>query len=109
MKKLMLLAAGVLVMGAMSGCAGYGAFTTNASNFGAWYTDTTTSTAVGGASIKKSGSSESMSILGLIAMGDAGAGAAAANGGITKVAVVDTKFMHILGIYAKTTTTVHGE
>jgi len=109
MKKLMLLAAGVLMIGAMSGCAHLGQFTTNSSGFGGWYSDTTTSAAVGGGTIKKSGSSESMSILGLIAIGDAGAGTAATNGGITKVAVVDTKFMHILGIYSKTTTTVHGE
>ncbi|MCL2726639.1 MAG: TRL-like family protein [Polyangiaceae bacterium] len=57
----------------------------------------------------KRGESCSSSIVGWIAMGDASAASAAAAGGITKISVVDTQVMSILGIYAKYCTVVHGE
>jgi len=57
----------------------------------------------------KKGESCSMSILGLIALGDASAASAAAASGITKISVVDTQVMSILGIYGKYCTVVHGE
>jgi hypothetical protein len=57
----------------------------------------------------KKGESCASSILGLIAMGDASAASAAAAGGITKISVVDTEVMSILGIYGKYCTVVHGE
>jgi hypothetical protein len=58
---------------------------------------------------QKRGESCSTSILGVVATGDASAQAAAAAGGITKIAVVDTDVMGILGVYAKYCTVVHGE
>ncbi len=57
----------------------------------------------------KRGESCASSILGIVATGDASAASAAANGGITKVSVVDTDVFSILGIYAKYCTVVHGE
>lgn len=43
------------------------------------------------------------------AQGDASISAAAANGGITKISHVDYHTTSILGLYAKTTTTVYGD
>jgi len=57
----------------------------------------------------KKGEATAVSILGLVAVGDAGIAAAAEDGGITKVATVDQEGMHILGFYAQSTTIVTGE
>ena len=56
----------------------------------------------------KRGEATAVSILGLVAVGDAGISAAAENGGITKVATVDQEGMHVLGFYAQSTTIVTG-
>jgi hypothetical protein len=50
-----------------------------------------------------------MSILGIIAIGDASATTAAQAGGITKIGVVDTDMFGVLGLYAKHCTVVKGE
>lgn len=109
MKKSLLLAGAVLSVGMLSGCAGYGHFTSDAAGAGLWYADTTKGVSVGTGSGSKRGEASTMSILGLVSTGDAGIAKAAENGGIKKIGHVDIKFMHILGIYGKTTTVVYGE
>ncbi|MCW5810728.1 MAG: TRL-like family protein [Labilithrix sp.] len=64
-----------------------------------------TSNPVGG----KRGEACAFSILGIIAIGDASAATAAKNGGITKIGLVDSDMMGILGIYGSHCTVVHGE
>ncbi len=56
----------------------------------------------------KKGEASSEAILGF-ASGDSSIKAAAAAGGITKIHHVDYHIMSVLGVYAKTTTTVYGE
>ena len=57
----------------------------------------------------KVGISQSTSILGAVAIGDASIEAAKKNGGITKVHHVDYGVKNILGIFGTYTTTVYGE
>ena len=100
MKKVLLSFA---VAALMSSCATVGPM-------GAIYQDTNapvtaTSNSVG----SKVGTSKSVSILGLIATGDAGINAAAKDGGIKKISHVDSKAYSILGIFSTSTTTVYGE
>ena len=57
----------------------------------------------------KTGTSEAMTILGLVALGDASIDAAMKDGGITKVQRADYHTFNILGVYAKLTMTVKGE
>jgi hypothetical protein len=58
----------------------------------------------------KTGQSSYYSILGLVAWGDAGAKAAAENGGLKVIKHADTKiFQILLGLYYKQTTIVYGE
>ncbi len=57
----------------------------------------------------KVGRSTASSILGWVAIGDCSLDSAKKQGGITKVAHVDYETTSILGIYATTTTVVHGE
>lgn len=49
-----------------------------------------------------------MSILGLVAIGDASTDTAAKTGGITQISHVDEDMTGILGIYAQHCTVVHG-
>jgi hypothetical protein len=66
--------------------------------------------AVGTASIAKTGEASGSIILGLFGDVDAGIAAAAANGGITKIATVDVRTKTMLGYFMITyTTTVTGE
>jgi len=64
---------------------------------------------VGSASIQKTGQSSGSIILGLFGNVDAGIAAAAKNGGITKIASVDTEVKSVLGFITTYTTTVTGE
>lgn len=57
----------------------------------------------------RSGSAETMSIIGCVALGDASIKTAAANGGITKIHSVDYEYVNIVGVYQKYVTVVHGE
>jgi hypothetical protein len=58
----------------------------------------------------KVGEASSMGILGIFAVGDAGLDAAMKNGGITKVHHVDHQVQALLwGLWARTTTIVHGD
>ena len=63
----------------------------------------------GGLSYNKVGVAKSISVLGLVATGDASIKAAAANGGIRTVKYVDYDAKNILGIYGEYTTTVYGD
>lgn len=57
----------------------------------------------------KSGSAESMSILGLVATGDASAKAAANQGGIQKIEHADYYYFNVLGVIQRYRTVVYGE
>lgn len=58
---------------------------------------------------KKSGMSSTMSIIGLVAIGDGSVATAAQNGGLTTISGADYEYTNILGIYQKYTTIVTGE
>ncbi|MFO7821664.1 MAG: TRL-like family protein [Lentisphaeria bacterium] len=62
-----------------------------------------------GVTSEKKGVSESTSILGLVATGDASIQAAARNGGIKEISHVDYEARNILGLIGEYTTTVYGE
>lgn len=57
----------------------------------------------------KTGWAETMSILGLVAMGDCSVEAAAKQGGIKTVKHLDYKYMNVLGIYQKFTVVAKGD
>ena len=57
----------------------------------------------------KSGSSESMSILGLVSLGDASTKAAADNGGVKTITHADYEFFNVLGVYQRYRTVVYGD
>lgn len=57
----------------------------------------------------KVGTAKCFSVLGLVAVGDAGINAAAKNGNITKISHVDRKTMSVLGVYTEITYIVYGE
>ena len=63
----------------------------------------------GNAGASKVGTAEGMSILGLVATGDASIDAAAKAGGITKIHHVDEEGWSVLGIIAKYKVYVYGE
>lgn len=56
----------------------------------------------------KSGVSESMSVLGLVAIGDASAKAAASANGIKTITHADYEFFNVLGVYQRYRTVVYG-
>ena len=56
----------------------------------------------------KTGQACTTNILGLVATGDASAAAAAKAGGINEISTVDVEFSTILGLFAKSCTTVTG-
>mgnify|MGYP006300153009 CR=1 FL=1 len=57
----------------------------------------------------KTGSSQSMSILGLVAIGDASIAEAAKDGGLTAIHGADYEYFHVLGVYQRYRTILHGE
>lgn len=57
----------------------------------------------------KSGSSECMSVLGLVTTGDASINTAMRNGNITKISHVDWEVKNILGVIGNYKLTVYGE
>lgn len=67
--------------------------------------DPVAATSTGGS---RTGTAESTSYLGLVALGDSSIEAAKKNGGITSVSSVDTHRKNILGIVTSYTTTVKG-
>ena len=88
-----------------SGCA-------TAYPIGSLYTELTLPTAVGPAeatSYSKIGESTCNSYLALIATGDCSIEAAAQNGDIQKIKLVDYKAKNVLGLIGEYTTTVYGD
>lgn len=63
----------------------------------------------GSAVTGKSGVSESMAILGLVAIGDASANAAAKEGNITTINHADYEFFNVMGVYQRYRTVVYGQ
>ena len=57
----------------------------------------------------KVGQASAISVLGVVAAGDAGINEAAKKAGITKVSHVDKKIVSVLGLFTKVTYTVYGE
>lgn len=57
----------------------------------------------------RSGEASTMSVLGLVAMGDASIDTAARNGGITTIHGADYHYFNVLGVYQTYTTIVRGE
>lgn len=57
----------------------------------------------------RSGMSETMSIVGLIALGDGSIKAAAQNGGITTIHSADYEYFNIIGVYQRYRTVVYGD
>jgi len=57
----------------------------------------------------KQGTAESMSILGLIALGDCSINTAADNGNIMSVTHADYQYFNVLGVYQKFTTIAYGD
>jgi len=77
---------------------------------GAWYTGVKWGGEMpNGAPGSRSGQSDCMSVLGLIAIGDASVEAAMKNGNISKVATVDHETFSILGLFASFKTKVTGD
>ena len=57
----------------------------------------------------RKGEASSISVLGLVAVGDASVHAAAEEGDLTKVEHIDYKFLNVLGLFTRFTTIVYGE
>ena len=57
----------------------------------------------------KVGKSNYVKVLGLVGVGDGGINAAAKNGGISKISIVDVQKTSILGMFTKSETIVYGE
>lgn len=57
----------------------------------------------------KRGTSQVVAILGLVAWGDGSLKAAAANGNITNVKLVDYEFKNVIGVYQRYTTVAYGD
>ena len=76
---------------------------------GGVYQDTTTPEAVTANALgSKVGQAEVWSVLGIVALGDAGIEKAAKEAGITKISHVDKKTFSVLGVFTKVTYTVYG-
>ena len=110
MKRLAIVVALAIICGFVSGCAGFAAPVIPP--LGLVYTDVKApldldydnSTVTG-----KRGTASSISILGLVAVGDASAKAAAESAGITRIEHADYEMMHVLWVFAKYTTIVYGQ
>ena len=103
MKKVFMILCAAVVALVMTGCGAIGMV-------GAVYQNVTqpvtvTSNAIG----HKVGTAKCMSILGIVALGDAGINEAAKNGGIKKISHVDCKAFSILGVYTTYEYFVYGE
>ena len=56
-----------------------------------------------------SGSAESLSILGLVALGDCSINTAANNGGLSTLHGADYEYFNVIGVYQTFTTVVYGD
>jgi hypothetical protein len=78
--------------------------------YGSLYTDVKIPQGISSNTVgSKVGTSEAISVLGLVATGDASINQAAKNGGISKISHVDMQVYSILGLFGKYTTHVYGE
>jgi hypothetical protein len=107
MKKVRLFVVSIALLSflAMGGCASY-------LPLGVVYTGTKGAIGAGdspSSSYTKVGTSESKSILGIVAVGDSSIATAAKNGGIKRIKYVDYEVENILGIYGKYKTIVYGD
>ncbi|MFH1673327.1 MAG: TRL-like family protein [Pseudomonadota bacterium] len=102
-KKVLSLTAVVVAMAFLAGCA-------SIYPIGVAYTEVKLPTdATSAAKAMKVGTSKCISVLALVAIGDASIEAAMKDGGITKIHHVDWDVKNILGIYGEYKTTVYGE
>lgn len=103
MIKKILLVSALLVLANCTGNA-------NKAGMGILYTETTDPLFVdNNVRASKKGESCSERVLAIVAFGDASIDAAKHNGGITKVAIANTEYYNILGVYGKACTVVRGE
>ena len=102
MKKFLAL---ILIAGFMSSCA-----FVSAPLMGGLYTDVKAPLAVtSNTGSTKVGTAKAVSILGIVATGDASIEAAARSAGISKIHHVDYQATSIIGVYATFTVMVYGE
>lgn len=105
MKKIKTMAVVAVAAFFISGCASVKSPLT-----GFWYTNVKTPiTATGNSNSTKVGSAQAVSVLGIVATGDASIEAAAKSSGITKIHHVDAESTSILGFFAKYKIYVYGE
>ena len=62
-----------------------------------------------GITVPHSVTSNTISVLGIVAVGDGGVNAAAKNAGIKKISHVDEQKTSVLGVFTKSETIVYGE
>ncbi|MGA7121254.1 MAG: TRL-like family protein [Polyangiaceae bacterium] len=102
MKRMLMVVAAAAGLTTLSGCASFAGLT------GEVYSGYVLGASAGAGSGTKTGEACAMSILGVVAIGDASIDLAKSNGGVSQVASVDHKVFSILGIYANVCTVVHG-
>jgi hypothetical protein len=105
LKRIKIVAVTLTTAGLISSCA-----TVKSPLGGIWYTNVKAPVAVTGNSVStKVGTSTAISVLGLIARGDASIEAAAKSAGITKIHHVDEQSTKVLGFFARYKVFVYGE
>jgi TRL-like protein family len=107
MKKFALPVVCAAIVASMSGCVTVSGG--NGAAVGVLYSGYKMGGAVGSGTGTKTGEACAMSILGVVAIGDASISSAKSAGGITQVAHVDHDIFNVLGIYGKTCTIVVGQ
>ncbi len=112
MRRIVMLLGICLVSVYASGCAGF-AYAPVIPPQGIIYTkiEAPISTNFDGATpvAQKSGKATAMSILGLVALGDASVDAAAREGNLSTIHYADYTLLHVFGVYTEFTTVVYGE
>lgn len=106
-KKMNKLAALVVALSALNGCAMAQGGNTHA--MGTIYSGYKSPGVIGTGQVGKTGEACVSSILGIVATGDASLEAAKKAGGITTIAHVDHEQFAVLGVYATSCTIVHGQ
>lgn len=103
MKHIKMLIVAVIVAITMTSCEAVGLV-------GAVYTGVTTPAAVTSNAVgTKVGTAKALSVLGIVACGDAGVNKAAKNGNIQKISHVDVKTFSVLGLFTSYEYFVYGE
>ena len=104
MKKLLALACTAALVAGTAGCIAAPVVPP----LGLVYTDMKAPLNLGGDPASKRGTSTVTAILGMVSTGDGSIRAAAKNGGINDVQLVDYEFYNVLGIIQRYTTVVYG-